>query len=163
MNPTAPFNRETWPIAVAMIPYPNILPDGRSVQGQTAEEWAATLADVVDAGFTDLDASDSWLRLADLTPSRLAEFTDLIASLGLRIPGISTMRCSVIDPVRGDEYLAYCHRVIDTAAAIGAGAVSFGLFGPRVAREHLYRDRRRGGAIRNGSRSAQCRHQRGHW
>jgi sugar phosphate isomerase/epimerase len=130
MNPTPPYDRNTWPIAAAMIQYQNVLPDGRSVQDQTAEEWAASLDEVADAGFTDVDPTDSWLRLADLTPSRLAEFTAVATSLGLGIPAISTARRSVIDPERGDEYLAYCHRVIDTAAAIGAGAVSLALFGP---------------------------------
>lgn len=124
------WNNETWPIAAAMIQYPNVLPDGRSVQDQSVEEWAATLADIVEAGFTELDPTDSWLRLADLTPSRLESFLALTRSLGLSIPAISTSRRSVIDAVHGDEYLAYGHRVIDTASAIGASAVSFGLFEP---------------------------------
>lgn len=124
------WNNETWPIAAAMIQYPNLLPDGRSVQDQSAEEWAATLADIVEAGFTELDPTDSWLRLADLTPSRLESFLALTRSLGLSIPAISTSRRSVIDAVHGDEYLAYGHRVIDAASAIGASAVSFGLFEP---------------------------------
>lgn len=124
------WNNETWPIAAAMIQYPNLLPDGRSVQDQSVEAWAETLADVVEAGFTELDPTDSWLRLADLTPSRLESFLALTRSLGLTIPAISTSRRSVIDAVHGDEYLAYGHRVIDTASAIGACAVSFGLFEP---------------------------------
>lgn len=113
-----------------MIQYPNALPDGRSVQDQSAEEWATTLDDVVGAGFTELDPTDSWLRLADLAPSRLDEFIGLTRTLGLTVPAISTSRRSVIDPSKGDEYLAYGHRVIDTASAIGAEAVSFGLFEP---------------------------------
>ncbi len=124
------WNNETWPIAAAMIQYPNRLPDGRSVQDQSVEEWAVTLADVVEAGFTELDPTDSWLRLADLTPSRLESFMALTRSLGLSIPAISTSRRSVIDAEHGDEYLAYGHRVIDTASAVGASAVSFGLFEP---------------------------------
>lgn len=124
------WNNETWPIAAAMIQYPNLLPDGRSVQDQSVEEWAGTLADIVEAGFTELDPTDSWLRLADLSPSRLESFMALTRSLGLSVPAISTSRRSVIDAVHGDEYLAYGHRVIDTASAIGASAVSFGLFEP---------------------------------
>lgn len=131
--PAPAWTRETWPIAAAMIQYPNLLADGRSVQDQSAEEWAATLDDVVDAGFTELDPTDSWLRLADLSPARLDTFMALVRSLGLTIPAISTSRRSVIDAVHGDAYLAYCHRVIDTAKAIGAGAVSFGLFEPLTA------------------------------
>ena len=127
------WTRETWPIAAAMIQYPNLLPNGRSVQDQSVEEWAATLDDVVDAGFTELDPTDSWLRLADLSPARLDAFMALVRSLGLTIPAISTSRRSVIDAEHGDAYLAYGHRVIDTAKAIGAGAVSFGLFEPLTA------------------------------
>ena len=127
---TSKWTRETWPIAAAMIQYPNILPDGSSVQDQSAEDWACTLSDVADAGFTELDPTDSWLRLADLSPARLAEFMTVAKSLGLTIPAISTSRRSVIDAQRGDEYLAYGHRVIDTAKEIGAGSVSFGLFEP---------------------------------
>jgi len=140
MPPTPQYDRDTWPIAAAMIPYPGILPDGGLVQEASAEAWAATLAEVADAGFTCLDPTDSWLRLADLSPARLAEFTAVAASLGLSIPAISTARRSVIDPVHGDDYLAYCHRVIDTAAAIGAGAVCFGLFGPLTEEQkrHLW-------------------------
>ena len=90
----------------------------------------AALQQVVDAGFTELDPTDSWLRVADLPKSRLREFQFLVKSLGLTVPAISTSRRSPIDPIHGDDYLAYCHRVIDTAAEIGAEAVCFGLFGP---------------------------------
>jgi sugar phosphate isomerase/epimerase len=119
---------QSWPITAAMIQYPNTLPDGTSVQDQSAQDWATTLQDVVDAGFTELDPTDSWLRIADLSPQRLQEFQDVVAAAGLTVPAISTARRSVVDPDFGDEYLAYGHRVIDAAAAIGASMVSFGFF-----------------------------------
>jgi sugar phosphate isomerase/epimerase len=125
---TTRYNRDNWPIAAAMIQYANILPDGSSVQDQSAEQWAATLDDVADLGFTELDPTDSWLRIADLSPSRLDEFLGVVKSKGLTMPAISTARRSVIDGQRGDEFLDYSHRVIDTAAKIGAKAVSFGTF-----------------------------------
>ncbi len=130
MTSELPFDRSNWPIAAAMIPFPPVLRDGTLVQEQSVEGWAETLSLVVDAGFTELDPTDSWLRVADLSPERRRDFFALTKSLGLSIPGISTSRRSVIDPEHGDEYLAYCHRVIDTAAEAGAGAVCFGLFGP---------------------------------
>ncbi|MDR2613822.1 MAG: sugar phosphate isomerase/epimerase [Candidatus Accumulibacter sp.] len=123
------WNRDTWPIAAAMINFPGVLPDGSQVQEQSPEQWAEALREVVDAGFTELDPTDSWLRVADLSLERRREFVDLAKTLGLNIPAISTSRKSPIDPAHGDENLAYCHRVIDTAAEIGAGAVCFGLFG----------------------------------
>ena len=126
---SATLNRDNWPIAAAMINFPGVLPDGSLVQDQTVEQWKKSLDLVVDAGFTELDPTDSWLRIADLSPERLRGFMALTQSLGLTIPAISTSRRSVIDPVHGDDYLKYNHRVIDTAAEIGAKAVCFGLFG----------------------------------
>ncbi|WP_245414963.1 sugar phosphate isomerase/epimerase family protein [Aureimonas flava] len=113
-----------------MIQYPGTLPDGRSTQDQAPEEWSAALADVADAGFTELDPTDGWLRIADLEPARLAEFMDVVRSHGLTIPAISTARKNLIDPALGEAHLAYGHRVLDTAANVGARAVSFGFFGP---------------------------------
>ena len=135
------WNRDTWPIAAAMNGFPGVLPDGSRVQDQSVDQWAATLQQVVDAGFTEFDPSDSWLRVADLSPSRRREFMYLVKTLGLTIPAISTTRTSsVIDPVHADEYLAYNHRVIDAAAEIGAKAVSFGLFGEftEEQKKHLW-------------------------
>ncbi|MBE7213310.1 MAG: sugar phosphate isomerase/epimerase [Gluconacetobacter diazotrophicus] len=125
-NAPYPYDAETWPIAAAMLQYPGTLPDGSSVQDQPAEGWADALADVADAGFTEVDPTDSWLRIADLSPARLDEFRAVVHEAGLTIPAITTARRSMIDPDRGDEYFAYSHRVIDTAAAIGARSVSFG-------------------------------------
>lgn len=121
---------ETWPIAAAMIPFPGKLPDGSSVQDASPEIWAESLTDVADAGFDAVDPTDSWLRIADLDTARRGEFVAICEGLDLSIPAISTARRSVIDPQHGDEYLAYSHRVIDTAAELGIGHVSFGFFGP---------------------------------
>jgi sugar phosphate isomerase/epimerase len=122
--------RENWPIAAAMIQYGNVLPDGSSVQDQPEEAWATTLSDITDAGFTELDPTDCWLRVADLSQARRDGFKDVLKAAGLTVPAISTARRSIIDPERGDEYLAYCHRVIDAAADLGARSACFGLFGP---------------------------------
>ena len=124
------FDRTNWPIAAAMIQYPGTLPDGRSTQDQSADEWSQTLADVADAGFTELDPTDSWLRIADLEPSRLNEFMGVVADHGLTIPAISTARKNLIDPVLGAPHVTYGHRLLETAAKVGASAVSFGFFGP---------------------------------
>jgi len=122
--------KTAWPIAAAMIPFPGIGPDGRSVQEQTPEQWHQTLYQVAHYGFTELDPTDSWLRIADLSKTALHDFLAVTSALNLTIPAISTSRRSVIDPVDGDANLQYSHRVIDTASAVGAKAVSFGLFEP---------------------------------
>jgi sugar phosphate isomerase/epimerase len=118
-----------------MIQYPNILPDGRTVQDQSVEEWAATVGEVADAGFTEIDPTDSWLRVADLSPERRREFLEVVNAAGMTIPAISTSRRSVIDDKHGDNYLEYSHRVIDTAAEIGAHSVSFGFFEPLTEKQ----------------------------
>jgi sugar phosphate isomerase/epimerase len=114
---------EPWTIAAAMLPFSN-------QQDAAPEVWASALAQVARAGFRFVDPTDSWLRVADLEPSRLQEFQHVVAEAGLVVPAISTARRSVIDPRDGDDNLAYSHRVIDTAVAIGARHVSFSLMRP---------------------------------
>ncbi|GAA2898560.1 sugar phosphate isomerase/epimerase family protein [Streptomyces mexicanus] len=121
---------ETWPIAAALLQFPNTGPDGTSTQDQSAQQWAETLQEVVDAGFTEVDLTDAWLRPGDLTPSRLDELRATLAQVGLTAPAISAIRRSVIDPVDGDDNLAYSHRTIDAAAALGVPLVSVGLHRP---------------------------------
>jgi sugar phosphate isomerase/epimerase len=119
---------DTWPIAAAMLPYPAVLADGRVVQEQPASHWLETLREVADAGFSHVDITDSWLRVGDLPPQRLAELAAVLAAAALTVPAVSTARRSVIDPKHGADNLAYCHRVIDAASALGATVVSVGLF-----------------------------------
>ena len=125
-HPSAPHQAALWPIAAAMNQFPAMNPAGLSTQDQTAEEWAATLAEVRDAGFTEFDPMDPWLRLADLPPARLAEFLAVVADLGLSMPALSTSRRSPVDPDGADENMAYLHRAVETTAAIGAAVVSVG-------------------------------------
>ena len=122
------FNKSEWPIAAAMLQFPGVTKKGQLVQEQGADEWAVSLREVAEAGFTHFDPTDSWLRVADLSEARLEEFMTTVKQVGLSIPAISTARRSVIDPDHGDEYFAYSYRVLDVAARIGATVVSFGLF-----------------------------------
>jgi sugar phosphate isomerase/epimerase len=117
-----------WPIAAAMINFVGPLPDGTPVQDADPSAWQDPLQQVADAGFRYVDPTDSWLRLADLSPDRLAAYVQIMRGVGLELGGISTARRSVIDARRGEEYLDYSHRLIDTAAQLGVADVSFGLF-----------------------------------
>jgi sugar phosphate isomerase/epimerase len=121
-----PYSNLDWPIAAAMLQFQAVTPKGGLVQDQGADEWAVSLQEVADAGFTHFDPTDSWLRIADLSEPRLEEFLKTVKQVGLSIPAVTTARRSVIDPDHGEEYLAYSHRVLDTAARIGATVVSFG-------------------------------------
>ena len=89
---TRPANGGSWPIAAAMINFVGPLPDGTPVQDAPVSAWEDPLQQVADAGFDLVDPTDSWLRLADLTPDRLKGFTEICESVGLGIGGISTAR-----------------------------------------------------------------------
>ncbi|WP_369054652.1 sugar phosphate isomerase/epimerase family protein [Kineococcus terrestris] len=109
-----------------MMPHPHVLADGTTVQEQSAEGWAETLEVMVDAGYTSIDPTDTWIRIADLSPERLQEFARTVRGAGLSIPAFSTSRRSVMDPEHWQENLAYSHRAIDACAAIGIPLVNFG-------------------------------------
>ncbi|MFI5085978.1 MAG: sugar phosphate isomerase/epimerase family protein, partial [Actinomycetales bacterium] len=82
---------------------------------------------VAGAGFSNVDLTDSWVRPGDLPPSRLEELKAAAASAGVGLPSISAIRRSVIEDQKGEDNLAYSHRTIDAAAAVGAEVVSLGL------------------------------------
>ncbi|WP_422631766.1 sugar phosphate isomerase/epimerase family protein [Pseudokineococcus basanitobsidens] len=111
-----------------MLQFPGTLPDGTTVQEQPAEGWARSLEEVADAGFDCVDPTDTWLRVADLSPDRQQELRDVLADVGLRVPALSTSRRSPVDPDHGEENMAYLHRAVDAAAGLGAEVVCIGFF-----------------------------------
>ncbi len=121
IDPAVP--SDTWPIAAAMLPFP-------AAQDAAADTWQDHLAEVAFEGFTEVDVTDSWVRVGDLEESRLGELADVLQRTGLRPEAVSAIRRSVIDPDTGDENLAYSHRTIDAAARLGCSTVSVGLHRP---------------------------------
>ena len=80
-------------------------------------------------GFTEVDPTDTWVRVGDLSPERLADFKSVLTDAGLTIPAISTSRRSVMDPEHGKEYLEYSHRLLDKSRPSSTyPLVSFGFF-----------------------------------
>ena len=122
------YTADSWPIACAMLPFGGTDSKGNPIHDAEPEEWAKHLRLVRTLGFTEVDPTDTWVRVADLSPERLAEFSSVLADVGLTIPAISTSRRSVLDAERGEEYLAYSHRLLDRAAEIDVPMVSFGFF-----------------------------------
>ncbi|MBD7918984.1 sugar phosphate isomerase/epimerase [Cellulomonas sp. Sa3CUA2] len=114
---------EQWPIAAAMLPFP-------ASQDAPADTWVDHLAEVAYEGFTEVDLTDSWVQPGDLSPARVEELREALATVGLDPIALSAIRRSVIDPATGDENLAYSHRTIDAAAALGTKIVSVGLHRP---------------------------------
>jgi len=125
---TAPYTAENWPIAAAMLPFGSVDSHGGPIHDAEPEEWAKHLNLVARSGFTEVDPTDTWVRVGDLTPERLTEFQSVLKDAGLTIPAISTSRRSVVDPEHGKEYLEYSHRLLDVAATLGVPMVSFGFF-----------------------------------
>ncbi len=125
---TDAYTAETWPIAAAMLPFGSTDSHGGPIQDAEPEEWARHLRLVRRTGFTEVDPTDTWVRVGDLSPERLVEFTSVLSDVGLTIPAISTSRRSVMDPEHGAENLAYSHRLLDVAAELGVPLVSFGFF-----------------------------------
>jgi sugar phosphate isomerase/epimerase len=119
---------ETWPVAAAMLAFGSTDSSGGPIQDADPEEWARQLRLVRRMGFTEVDPTDTWVRIGDLDDARLEDFRVVLAEAGLTIPAISTSRRSVMDPERGEEYLAYSHRLLDRAAALDIPIVSFGFF-----------------------------------
>jgi sugar phosphate isomerase/epimerase len=125
---TAAYTAETWPIAAAMLPFGSLDSRGGPIHEADPDEWAKHLRLVRRLGFTEFDPTDTWVRVGDLSPERLADFKKVMADTGLTIPAISTSRRSVMDPEHGEEYLAYSHRLLDKAAELDVPLVSFGFF-----------------------------------
>ncbi|MBC7518239.1 MAG: sugar phosphate isomerase/epimerase [Microbacteriaceae bacterium] len=118
---------EGWPIAVALLQFAAISRDGTVAQEAEPEQWEKSFRQVARAGFTEVDLTDVWVRIGDLTPPRLREFGQAAAAVGLTTPAVSLIRRSVIHAQNGEANLAYSHRAIDAAAALGAAVVSVGL------------------------------------
>jgi sugar phosphate isomerase/epimerase len=125
---TVPYTAENWPIAAAMLPFGSVDSKGGPIHDAEPAEWAKHLNLVARSGFTEVDPTDTWVRVGDLSPERLTEFQSVLKDAGLTIPAISTSRRSVMDPEHGKEYLAYSHRLLDVAATLGVPMVSFGFF-----------------------------------
>lgn len=125
---TPPYTADTWPVAAAMLAFGSTDSAGGPIQDADPEEWAKQLRLVRRMGFTEVDPTDTWVRVGDLDRDRLTDFSAVLADAGLTIPAISTSRRSVMDPEHGEEYLAYSHRLLDAAAALEVPLVSFGFF-----------------------------------
>lgn len=115
-----------WPIAASTLPFPAVTSDGRSAQDDPTV-WHEVLTDIADAGFDHVDLTDSWLRPGDLDGPALDRLAATAHDLGLGLASVSAIRRSVIDAKDGAANLAYSHRTIDAAAALGIGVVSVGL------------------------------------
>lgn len=126
---------ETWPIAAALLQFPGVRANGTTMQDAEGEEWVGTLLEVAEAGFSDVDLTDSWVRVGDLSAVRLDELKAAAVKAGVRTASVSAIRRSVVDAKAGDINLAYSHRTLDAAAHLGVPVVSFGLHQPLTSEQ----------------------------
>lgn len=117
---------DTWPIAANMLSFGSTTADGTPNLEAPAESWRSQLQQVADLGFTDVDPTDAWLSIGELSDDRFGELLAVLKEVGLAVPSVSTTRRSVVDAKRGDDYLRIGHAIIDRAPALGAEVVNFG-------------------------------------
>ena len=82
----APYSAEDWPIAAAMLPFGNKDSRGGAIHDAEPEEWAKHLRLVRHMGFTEVDPTDTWVRVGDLSAERLADFKSVLSDVGLTYP-----------------------------------------------------------------------------
>jgi sugar phosphate isomerase/epimerase len=109
-----------------MLSFGSTTADGTPNLEAPAGSWRSQLQQVADLGFTDVDPTDAWLSIGELTDARFAELLAVLKDVGLAVPSVSTTRRSVVDAQHGDDYLRIGHAIIDRAPALGAEVVNFG-------------------------------------
>jgi sugar phosphate isomerase/epimerase len=122
-----PYTAQDWPITAALLQFPGVDAHGVAASDADAEVWRGVFQEIADAGFKDVDLTDSWVRPGDLSPARLEEFKATAAEVGVGLPVISVIRQSVIHETDWQQNLDYSHRSLEAGAALGCEVVSFGL------------------------------------
>ncbi|RJS92397.1 sugar phosphate isomerase/epimerase [Salinisphaera sp. Q1T1-3] len=122
-----PYTAQDWLISAALLQFPGTLDDGRHVNEADVAHWRDVFAEVRDAGFSDVDLFDGWVRPGDLSSARLTALKEAADDVGVGLPAISVVRSSVIDAANGQANLDYSHRTLEAAAALGSRVVSVGL------------------------------------
>src|SRR4051812_45786053 len=122
-----PYTAQDWPITAALLQFPGEDAHGAPVNDADAGVWRGVFQEIADAGFKDVDLTDSWVRPGDLSGARLEEFKQTAAEVGRGLPGISLFRPSVIHESDWQQNLDYSHRSLEAGAALGCEVVSFGL------------------------------------
>jgi len=97
------------------------------VNDADAGVWRGVFQEIAEAGFVNVDLTDSWVRPGDLSAARLEEFKQTAAEVGVGLPVISVIRQSVIHESDWQQNLDYSHRSLEAGAALGCEVVSFGL------------------------------------
>ncbi|WP_211978380.1 TIM barrel protein [Brevibacterium sp. W7.2] len=117
-------------IACCMHGFSPVDRDGLALHDADPTAWQHVADTVAGLGFTALEIADSHIRPGDLTAQRRGDMAAAAASAGIDFAAVHVQRRSVIDPVHGEDNLAYAHRTIDAAAELGCRVFSTGLHQP---------------------------------
>lgn len=123
-------NERPWQLASCVLGLPSRDDSGNPATQADPTFWRRHLADVAAEGFSAVEISDAWLRIADLDDSRRRELRAITHDLGLDIPAVHVQRASVIDRHAADANIAYHHASIEATAELGAQVYSTGLHYP---------------------------------
>lgn len=117
---------QDWPIAANLGQLSPRTRSGGLVVDAPLEDWSRTLGSLARLGIQQIDPTDVWLPLVELSAPRRAQFTTALSDEGLTVPAISLTRHSVVHPRCGDDNLATVHRYLDIAPEVGASVVNIG-------------------------------------
>ncbi|HLT68201.1 MAG TPA: sugar phosphate isomerase/epimerase, partial [Microbacterium sp.] len=120
------FTSENWPIGANMLSFGNRAPDGTPMQDASSAVWAGQLRQVRDLGVTQVDPTDAWLPLAQLSDARIDEFRRVLDGEGMSLSSISMTRNSVVDVEHGERNLAHAKRFVEIAPHFGVDVVNTG-------------------------------------
>src|SRR5690606_21419148 len=123
---TTMFTSENWPIGANMLSFGNRAPDGTPMQDASSAVWAGQLRQVRDLGVTQVDPTDAWLPLAQLSDARIDEFPRVLDGEGMSLSSISMTRNSVVDVEHGERNLAHAKRFVEIAPHFGVDVVNTG-------------------------------------
>jgi sugar phosphate isomerase/epimerase len=115
-----------------------LAPASGSGADQLRGQWLAGLRKLRGSGFASVDIVDSWVQFGRFGPGDLAAFKEVVEHSGLAIAGLSSIRRSVIDPSDASQNMAYTHRAVEVAAALGAPVLSIGFHRPLTADQRAW-------------------------
>ena len=120
------FTAETWPIGANMLSFGSRTPDGTPTVEASSAVWASQLRQVKELGVDQIDPTDAWLPLAQLSDERVEEFRRVLDGEGMTLSSISMTRSSVVDVDSGEQNLADALRFLEIAPSFGVGVVNTG-------------------------------------
>lgn len=119
------YTAENWPIACKMN-FGSYAEDGTPIAEASVSEWERQVVQVAELGFKSIDPMDDWVPIAELSDERFEDFKKLLDKYDLAVPACSVGRRNIVLPDDGEKHMAFVHRFIDRAAALGSQIVNIG-------------------------------------